>query len=166
MTSSCSSDPHHTCVQAWMSTYSVPAYRTACSNALRMPPRDTYTRRVQESNAAYHTRPFVHRVSPLRAIVQSDAPTFMRADDSTWPWRGRRAPYVPTHNLENGTAALEAMQRRPVDDRMRVMYIKTYKVGSTTVSSLVARWAITRGMQNNENGRRHGPGKKYPFDFL
>ena len=67
------------------------------------------------------------------------------------PWLGRDAPCTPAGNAESSTASLELfslLHDTERADRMRVIFIKVYKAGSTTVGSIIARLAITHGWRN------------------
>ena len=67
-------------------------------------------------------------------------------DETGMYWRGRRSPHVPRCNRENNIAAREAaslFHLSPSEvDRLRVLYIKSYKVGSTTISNIIERLAV------------------------
>ena len=159
---------HHVHQDDWRQTYSVAAFKAACRQELDSTPTSTYSRRIHDSLHAYHTRDFVHRVPPVRPLPRPwhDASVHVQPRGSGTPWVGRFAPYVPEGNLENGTGAVEAQRAYHLDaarDRMRVMYIKSSKVGGTTLASLFARLAVTRGMT-----RVHPDASTWsqPFDIM
>ena len=146
------------------------AFKAACRQELDSTPTSTYSRRIHDSLHAYHTRDFVYRVPPVRPLPRPphDATVHVQPRGSGTPWVGRFAPYVPEGNLENGTGAVEAQRAYHLDaarDRMRVMYIKSFKVGSTTVGSIFARLAVTRGMTLTP-GRLFNQPHPYPYDCL
>ena len=153
----------------WMRTYSVADFRAACEAALQIPPADAFAQRVSDSRDGYHAREFVHAIPPVRPPPGPDnaRELVQRPGDGT-PWLSRFAPHVPRGNLENSTGALEGLQAYRINaasDRMRVLYVKSFKVGSTTAGSIVARMSLTRGLHVTP-ARLFSQPHPYPYDVL
>ena len=130
----------------WLHTHSVASFSAYFARIAHASPTDAYTQRIHDSHTQYHSQPFVHIPPAIDSIAKHNASLFTKSKNAM-PWVGRAAPYIPEGNLELNTATLEAYRDRnidPSDDRMRVIYIKSHKVASTTVSSILARMVVTR----------------------
>ena len=136
----------------WTTTYSVSAYQQYFQHPDVKQSNDTYMTRIRQTQTDYHTRPFVHDVTPNNCSMQcSQHPV----DDSiagkntatiAKAWLGKLAPSVPLCNRECGVAAAHAQQAfgiDPVHDGLRVMFVKAFKVASTSAASVFYRLAVT-----------------------
>lgn len=158
----------------WTRSYSVQEFSAAMKQELAESQSDA-TKRVRECASRYHTRPFLHSMPSIQVL---DPNLYLNATPTAHPWLGRRAHYVPQSNRELNTAALEATKVFRLTDnnsRLRIIYIKSYKVASTTISSLFARlsvkhsWRVLKDLPRNFHdiaiGRKPTPPEEYEVSY-
>ena len=138
----------------WTTTFNAKAYRQYFQHPDVMQSNDAYMSRVRQTQTDYHTRPFVHAVTPNscdnRCILPVD-PSIVGQDSETIArsWLGKLAPSVPSCNRECGIGAAHAKEAfgiDPVHDGLRVIFIKAYKVASTSSASIFYRLAHSHSM--------------------
>ena len=102
------------------------------------PPLDPHAARAHSYNAA-----------SSKDVLIAHTPVVI-GNTTLPPWIGVRAPSIPTGKVtEYSVAASEAHKVFGIDashDKMRVIYIKVFKVGSTTSASIFHKLSLTRGL--------------------
>ena len=141
---------------SWLDTYDVDIYELYWQHILTKPPHDKYTQRIHETVHGYHRRPFVHVPPPISSVntsYVSNIASSQQADlgnDTLPAWVGARAPNIPSQQVTAasiaGTEAYAVFGVDEAQDNMRVIYIKVFKVGSSTMSAVINKLGLTRGM--------------------
>ena len=140
----------------WTTTFSPAAYQQYFQHDDVKRSGDAYSARIRDMQTDYHTRPFVHAVSSSCDSQCSQQPVGTshagrNGASIARGWLGRVAGSVPVCNRECGIAAAQAQQAfgiDPVHDGLRIIYIKTRKVASTSSASVFYRLAFTRNASN------------------
>ena len=138
----------------WTTTFSPDAYQQYFKHDDAKQAGDAYSARIRDMQTDYHTRPFVHAVSSscdsrCSQLSTDGSVAGLDAKGLARHWLGRVASSVPTCNRECSTAAAHAQQAfgiDPVHDGLRVMFIKAFKVASTSSSSVFYRLALSHDM--------------------
>ena len=145
----------HAQLAEWTTTFSVKAYEQYFQHLDVVYSNDSYMARIRDMQSDYHMQPFVHSVGPSRCDEVCRRPPVdasiagKEAGEIARGWLGRAAASVPACNRECGVAAGHAQRAfgiDPVHDGLRVIFIKAFKVASTSSASVFYRLAVTHRM--------------------
>ena len=133
----------------WMTTYNVRQYNEYCNNALNS--ASFYSRRIMESRSAYSTRPFFHDLPPHN-INTEPHPLIAKPKSGIVPWTDEMYTHVPMRNRELTQASFDAMTYFGLNastdgDALRILFIKSHKTASSSMSSILAGMAMARGWE-------------------
>jgi hypothetical protein len=142
---------------SWMESYNVTEFRhyflTANHDDGSTFQNNSYFRRVKESETLYSDRSFFHNPVPIKVDSSKldDDKYGLNHSSATHirPWSFEVAQVIPKGNRERNKASQSSFKyfglRERLDDKLRILFIKTFKASSTTISSIFARLSMMRG---------------------
>ena len=130
-----------------MTTFDPLEYRAFCHAELHAESQSFYATRILQSKARYSERAFYHAVDPNNVTTST---IVLPSKKSVHMWSSTAVnAQVPTCNRELSIASLQSMAYHDLEpryggDSLRIIFIKSHKVASSTMSAILARTALAR----------------------